>query len=146
MRSRLAYALLLGLIAPALAAQQPDRTGISPAAEWRQFRGSARQTGLSASAPAETLKLLWSYTAGEVVDSTAAIVNGVVYVGGGSGDLAALDLNTGALRWKYETGNLIGESSPAVGATAVYIGDLGGVVHAVNLADGKKIWTFKTDA
>ena len=33
--------------------------------------------------------------------------------------------------------NLIGESSAAVGADAVYIGDLAGVFHAVNRADGK---------
>ena len=43
----------------------------------------------------------------------------------------ALDLASGKLRWKYTTGNLIGESSPAVGADAVYVGDLGGLLHAV---------------
>jgi outer membrane protein assembly factor BamB len=65
-------------------------------------------------------------------------------VGGGNGDLVALDLESGKLRWKYTTGNLIGESSPAVGTGAVYVGDLGGLLHAVNLADGKRLWTFKT--
>ena len=50
------------------------------------------------------------------------------------------------LGWKYSTGNLIGESSPAVGADAVFIGDLGGLVHAVSLRDGKPMWTFKTGA
>ena len=116
----------------------------APAHEWRQFRGNPRLTGVSASAPPATLKLLWSYDAGEVIDSSAAIADGVVYVGGGDGDLIALDLASGALRWKYTTGNLIGESSPAVGAGVVYIGDLGGVVHAVNTRDGKPLWTFKT--
>src|SRR5262245_57769274 len=125
MRRRLLPSLLAALIVPLVAAQQPDATGTSPAVERRQFRGSARQTGISASAPPATLSVLWSYPAGEVVDSSAAIANGVVYVGGGSGDLVALDLATGAVRWKYTTGNLIGESSPAVGADAVYIGDLG---------------------
>jgi FOG: WD40-like repeat len=42
------------------------------------------------------------------------------------------------------TGNLIGESSPAVGSGLVYIGDLSGVVHAVNATDGSRAWTFKT--
>jgi len=119
----------------------------APADEWRQFRGNPRLTGVSASAPPATLKLLWSYDAGEVIDSSAAIAGGVVYVGGGDGDLIALDLASGALRWKYTTGNLIGESSPAVGpgsGDVVYIGDLGGVVHAVNTRDGKPLWTFKT--
>jgi len=116
----------------------------APASEWRQFRGNPRLTGVSASTPPATLKLLWMYDAGDVIDSSAAIADGVVYVGGGDGDLIALDLASGAVRWKYTTGNLIGESSPAVGADAVYVGDLGGILHAVNARDGKALWTFKT--
>jgi outer membrane protein assembly factor BamB len=116
----------------------------APANEWRQFRGNPRLTGVSASMPPATLKLLWTYDAGDVIDSSAAIAGGVVYAGGGDGDLIALDLGSGTLRWKYTTGNLIGESSPAVGPDAVYIGDLGGIVHAVNTRDGKALWTFKT--
>ena len=37
-----------------------------------------------------------------------------------------------------------GESSPAVAGGKVIVGDLGGVVHAVNITDGKAAWTFKT--
>jgi outer membrane protein assembly factor BamB len=54
-------------------------------------------------------------------------------------------LDSGALRWKYSTGSSIGESSPAVGSGAVYIGDLEGTLHAVSVRDGKRLWTFKTD-
>lgn len=116
----------------------------SPADEWRQFRGTPRLTGVSASTPPATLKVLWTYELGDVVDSSAAIVGGVVYVGGGNGDLVALDFESGKLRWKYTTGNLIGESSPAVTADTVFIGDLGGIFHAVNIADGTPRWTFRT--
>src|SRR5262249_22607113 len=132
--SGLSRTLLFAVLAVATPlAQQPAATGIAAANEWRQFRGSLRQTGVSASGPSATLKLLWTYDAGEIVESSAAIVDGVVYVGSGDGDLLALDLASGALRWKYTTGNLIGESSPAVGSGVVYIGDLGGLVHAVNV-------------
>ena len=116
----------------------------APANEWRQFRGSPALTGSSESIPPSTLKLLWTFDAGEVIDSSAAVAGGVVYVGGGDGDLFALDLDSGKLRWKYTTGDLIGESSPAVGADAVYIGDLSGTLHAVGLQDGMARWTFKT--
>ena len=116
----------------------------APATEWRQFRGTPGLSGASSAAVPSTLKLLWTYDAGDVIDSSAAIVDGVVYVGGGNGDLLALDLGTGKLRWKYTTGNLIGESSPTVGRDAVYIGDLGGIVHAVRIQDGTRLWTFKT--
>ena len=55
-----------------------------------------------------------------------------------------MDLATGARRWKYTAGAIIGESSPAVGGGLVFFGDLGGTVHAVDISDGKARWTFKT--
>ena len=133
-------AFVIALALP-LAGQAPR---VSPANEWRQFRGTPSLSGVSASTPPATLKLLWTYDAGDVIDSSAAIVGGVVYVGAGNGDLLALDLESGKLRWKYATGNLIGESSPAVVGDTVYIGDLGGVFHAVSIQDGKRLWTFDT--
>jgi outer membrane protein assembly factor BamB len=142
--SRLAFILLLVLLAPVAGAQQQPAPSIAPANEWRQFRGSPRLTGLSSSTVPVTLKVLWTYELGDIIESSAAIADGVVYVGGGNGDLVALDFDSGKLKWKYSTGNLIGESSPAVGADAVYVGDLGGLLHAVRIADGKMLWTFKT--
>ena len=142
MSAKKSVILLLLLVATLPAVGQAPV--VAPANEWRQFRGNPRLTGVSSSVPPATLKVLWTYEAGDVIDSSAAIADGVVYVGGGNGDLIALDLASGALRWKYTTGNLIGESSPAVGSDVVYIGDLGGIVHAVNTRDGKALWTFKT--
>ena len=69
---------LLVLVAPVLSAQQPAHLPQSPANEWRSFRGSLQHTGLSASKPPEAPKLLWQYDAGEIVESTAAIADGVV--------------------------------------------------------------------
>ncbi len=48
------------------------------------------------------------------------------------------------MKWKYKVELGFGESSPAVAAGKVIVGDLGGIVHAVNVADGKAAWTFKT--
>ena len=132
--------LLLALIIPfpSVSQTRPD--------EWRQFRGNPGLTGVALSTPPASLKPLWTFETGDVIESSAAIADGVVYVGVGKGDLIALDLASGKLRWKYATGNYIGESSPAVGSNAVYIGDLGGLLHAVNARDGSRLWTFRTDA
>src|SRR4051794_14526137 len=113
-------------------------------ADWPQFRRDARLSGVAASDLPATLSLKWTYEAGETIESSTAIVDGVVYAGAGDGNLLALDLATGKLRWKYATGNLLGESSPAVAGGLVYVGDLSGVFHAVNVKDGSKAWTFKT--
>ena len=102
---------------------------------WPQFRGDARLTGVATELPA-TLSLKWTYEGGESFESSPAIADGVVYAGAGNGDLLAIDLQSGKLRWKYPTGNLLGESSPAVGGGLVYIGDLSGIVPAANIKDG----------
>ena len=47
------------------------------------------------------------------------------------------------MRWKYHAAE-IGESSPTVANGVVYIGDLSGVLHAVDVQTGKALWTFKT--
>jgi outer membrane protein assembly factor BamB len=72
-------------------------------------------------------------------------MNGVVYAGSFAGDLVAVDLQSGKLRWKYSTGSQIGESSPAVTPDTVFVGDSAGVLHAVRTRDGSQLWTFKTE-
>ena len=122
------------------------RACLGAADDWPQFRGNPQLTGVATGSVPANLKLLWTYDAGESIESSAAISGGTVYVGSQSKDLLAIDLATGKLRWKYRATDSIGESSPAVDEGIVYVGDLGGVLHAVNAADGKGLWTFKTEA
>ncbi len=116
----------------------------TPADNWSQFRGNHQLTGVSQSNVAGTIKPLWTYEAGEPIESSAAIVGSTVYVGTQKGELIALNLANGAPYWKYVIDAPIGESSPAYSSGVVYIGDLSGWFHAVNATDGKKIWAFKT--
>src|SRR5436190_22698724 len=125
MRAALLIALL---VSTAQAATQP--------ADWRQFRGGPQLTGVALSTLPDTPKVAWTYESGDVIESSAAIAGGLVFAGVGNGTLTALDLNTGAVKWKYATGALLGESSPAVSAGVVYVGDLDGTLHAVSAADG----------
>src|SRR6266571_2057877 len=132
-----AFCLVLTLLASSVLAQD------TPADNWSQFRGNHSLTGVSQSTVPRTLKLLWTYEAGDSIESSAATVGGTVFVGSQKGELVALNLDNGAAFWKYATGAPIGESSPAVSNGVVYIGDLAGVLHAVNAPDGKRLWTFK---
>ena len=116
----------------------------TPADNWSQFRGNHSLTGVSNSNVPASLKPLWTYEAGESIESSAAIVGGTVFVGSQKGELVALSLENGSVYWKFSTGSPIGESSPAYGGGAVYIGDLGGWINALNASDGRKLWAFKT--
>lgn len=116
----------------------------TPADNWSQFRGNQSLTGVSQSALSNNLKLLWTYEAGDSIESSAAIAGRTVFVGSQKGELVSLNLDNGSVYWKFNTGGPIGESSPAYGGGVVYIGNLEGWLNALNASDGKKLWAFKT--
>jgi outer membrane protein assembly factor BamB len=141
---------LLSLASLALAVLGPDPArDIAPADEWSQFRGNALRTGRSAAEVPDELRLRWSYEAGFSIDSSAAIVDGVVYMTALPGLVAALSLEDGSVRWKRDFGeeaDRFGESSPTVSDGVVYVGDLLGTLHAFRAADGETLWTFETES
>ena len=99
--------------------------GSAPADRWTQFRGTPALLGTSDAKLPSALKVLWTYEAGDAIESSAAIVDGVVYVGSQTGELHAVNLADGKLKWKYKASpDGIGESSPTVAGGLVYIGDL----------------------
>ncbi len=134
---------------PAVASGQTPDGGpqVAPPDSWSQFRGTPALTGITSADVPENLELLWTFDAGESIDSSAAIVDGTVYVGTYLGELIAVDLETGEAKWRYQaTPDVgIGESSPAVGHGLVFVGDLAGLLHAVDSATGEGVWTFQTD-
>jgi outer membrane protein assembly factor BamB len=80
------------------------------------------------------LTLDWSYTNGNGfhINSSPAIVNGVVYIGSSDDNVYALDARTGAKLWNYTTGRAV-RSSPAVANGVVYIGSWDNNVYAFHL-------------
>jgi outer membrane protein assembly factor BamB len=114
-----------------------------PVSNWPMFRGNPQLTGVANGALSESLELLWKFHAGDVVTSSAAIVDGVVYIGSDPGILYALDLDRGQVRWKFDSKAAIG-SSPTVDGDLVFFGNEDGIFHALNLRTGRPKWTFKT--
>jgi outer membrane protein assembly factor BamB len=141
--SSLAFGLL-PVVGRAASLAQWDAHTVAPGDAWPQFRGNPQLTGVSGSRPPAGLRPLWTFGTGDGLESSAAIVDGAVYVGTSQGELLSIDLGNGALRWRYAAGAAIGESSPAVGSGLVFVGDLSGNVHAVRARDGGRAWTFKT--
>ncbi|MFQ5496155.1 MAG: PQQ-binding-like beta-propeller repeat protein [Phycisphaerae bacterium] len=137
LRTRGPLCLVLGLlIAAPLAPAAPGRQN------WPMFRGGPQLTGVVRGKLGKRLKVLWRFEAADAFLSSAAIVDGAVYVGCDDGFLYALNLSDGKLRWKYETKELI-HSSPTVLRGVVYIGDDLGILHAVDAATGRRRWTFE---
>jgi outer membrane protein assembly factor BamB len=83
-------------------------------------------------------KELWSSRLSNYVESSPAIVNGVVYTADKGGSLYALNASNGAQIWTNRLGDSI-FSSPAVLEGVVYVGFHDGVC-ALNSANGAIIW------
>ena len=111
--------------------------------QWPMFRGVPQLTGVANTTLPDQLDVRWKYDTGEGVVSTAAIVDGLVYVPSDEGTLYALNLADGTLKWKYATGEIV-ESSPTVVESLVIFGDDLGIIHACDAKTGTLRWRYET--
>lgn len=89
------------------------------AQETASFRGNAEHTGVYSAAGAATVhKIKWQFHTGGKIFSSPAVAGSTVYFGSYDHFLRAVDLETGAEKWKF-TGSRI-PSSPAVANGLVY--------------------------
>ena len=75
--------------------------------------------------------------------SSPTISEDTLYVGSGDGNVYALDAASGALRWKFHTGDVV-HASPAIANGLVYIGSWDSYFYAIDAKTGKEHWRFKT--
>jgi len=115
------------------------------ARDWPMFRGDSRHTGVAKSTLPEKLEVRWTLQCGEAITSTAAIVDGAVYVGSEDQGLFAVDLQTGKTKWQYKTEEAV-RAAPTVYRGLVLFGDSEGIVHALDAATGAARWKFTTEA
>ena len=113
-------------------------------ADWVSFRGNPQLTGVADSEIPENPQLLWTFQAGDMIESTAAVVNGSVYVGALDGFLYALDARTGEKRWTYQANGSI-KASPSIQNGVIYLGDGEGVLHAIDISTQQAKWQFRTE-
>src|SRR2546423_7866392 len=74
--------------------------------------------------------------------SSPVVWNGAAYFGSGDGNIYALDAASGALRWKFKTGDVV-HASPAIAGGTVFIGSWDSYFYALDATTGKEKWRFK---
>ena len=119
--------------------------GTADATSWPMFRGSPSLLGVAPIDLPSSLKLLWTFKAGDAVKSSAAIVAGRVFIGCEDGNLYALNLADGAKKWAFKTDGGI-ESSPLVLDGKVYFGSSDGALYCVDAEKGEQVWKHQTDS
>ncbi len=111
------------------------------AMNWNQFRMNAAHGGSRGATDISKPALLWEYATGDVIESSPAVYGNMVYTGGHSKDLLAIDRKTGKLKWKCTTGGWI-RCSPSVVDGTVYFGSDDNKFYALDAATGKQRWQF----
>jgi len=132
--------IFTSLIPPVSAEQVVEDTGHTPL----MFHADPGHSGINddgGTRPANILK--WSFTTGDRVYSSPAVVDGVVYVGSDDNRVYALDAVNGEEVWNYTTGGRV-LASPAVINGVVYVGSYDKTLYALDKGTGTKLWSFLT--
>ena len=77
----------------------------------------------------------------DVFLSSPVVAQGAVYFGSGDGNLYAVDVASGELRWKFPTGDVV-HASPAYADGVLFFGSWDSYFYAVDAATGKEKWRF----
>jgi hypothetical protein len=93
---------------------------------------------------ADKLETAWTFTANGAVQSSPAVVNGILYFGSADGNLYALDATYGTFKWSYATQGPIDYSSPTAAGGIVYVGSSDHNVYALNATTGAFKWSYTT--
>src|SRR5262249_20778062 len=112
-------------------------------ADWPMFRGGPALTGVAGGQLPKKLDLLWTFKTGGPVKSSAAIVQGMVFVGSTDGNIYALSLDGGKRGWAFKTGGEV-ESSPLVLEGKVFVGSSDAFLYALETGTGKLAWKYET--
>jgi len=75
--------------------------------------------------------------------SSPVVAEGTVFFGSSDANVYALDAASGALKWKFKTGNIV-HASPAYVDGTLFVGSWDTYFYALDAATGKEKWRFKT--
>ena len=133
MNKLLSIVVVLSALAPGMVRAQTN---------WPMFRGDPALSGVARQSLAPPLRVAWSAQIGPV-ESTAAIVDGTVYAATMTGKIIAMNLANGKPAWTFSSKSAF-SASPCVVNGTLYIGDDGGIFHALRASTGKLLFKFAT--
>lgn len=120
-----------------LATNTPHQTGTT------QTTTATAASSPSVTAPSQSRGtpgiVLWSFRTGNIIESTPAIANGIVFLGGADANLYAINASTGARVWAVSVGATV--QGPVVAANGlVYLTGVDGAVYAFKASNGTRVW------
>jgi glucose dehydrogenase len=124
-----------------------EPAAVEPGADWPQYHGDERHSGVAASTLDPTdLGLAWTFrTAGAILTGSPVVADGVAYVGtrdeNGLKESAvhAVDVKTGRLLWDFRADASV-HGTPAVADGIVYAGTIHATLYALDADSGRLLW------
>ncbi len=116
---------------------------------WVMFRGEQGK-GATSTTLNPPLGTKWKLKLQEHGERAYAFNNPVVledtiYFGSTDGNVYALDIESGYMRWVYKTTGAI-NSVPYADDERVYVGSNNGKLYALSQKDGREVWSFQADS
>ena len=122
----------------------PTLNSDSPAGQWSMFRHDLSHSGATDSTGATPQgQVQWTFPTGGAVESSPAIVDGIVYFGSQDGKIYAVDAASGSEKWEFQTESFV-QSSPTVVDGVLYVGSNDGRMLALDAGTGNLIWAYRT--
>jgi eukaryotic-like serine/threonine-protein kinase len=113
-------------------------------ADTTTFRGDLAHRGVYDESDIPSLpSLKWKFHAKGQIIGSAAVANGLVYIGSTGGFLYAIDTRSGTETWHFKTGGRV-VSSPAIAGGTVFVESYDGNLYALDATNGALKWKFAT--
>ena len=89
--------------------------------------------------------MIWQNFIDSVIYSSAAIMEGTVYIGADDGNIYSYDLYSGSENWRLPTGGEV-RTSPVVAGDQLVIGSYDGTVYGIDRFSGSVLWSQQVGA
>lgn len=153
LRTPLILIATLFLVVVSVYAKNADaQTTVEKSSGWASFRGDTQSSGTAKASPSSasftSLKKQWQFELADGgFESSAAIVDGTVYIAGITNDvkgkLFALKIADGSKRWEFDSPDGFG-TTPLYHDGHLFLGDMLGVFRCIS-DQGAEVWQFKTE-
>ena len=111
--------------------------------DWKTYRADNYRSSATPVMLPERLSKQWEFQPKVAfAPSPPTAVGGLVFLGGDDGIVRAIDVETGALRWKFYTGGPV-RVPPTIDKDGVYFGSADGYVYCLDAATGQLFWRFR---
>ena len=111
--------------------------------QWSSFRGDPQRRAFDGGPEGDDAPdLAWQAATGGIVESSPAVVNGLVISGTFDNAVVAFDAASGDEVWRFSVGGLV-RSSPAVVDGVAYFGADDNLFYAIDSVTGTEIWRFE---